>query len=93
MIEPETLHMLVYQHVVQLTLLDHSPRRAFKIAHLVAALAFDKAFTSAGLEAARATIDLADEAVPSAETDQTKPKTELKQSAARPVKRPGKVSS
>ena len=41
--------LLVYQHVVQLTLLDHEVDQAFALAHQVAALAFDESFTRRGL--------------------------------------------
>lgn len=41
--------LLIYQHVVQLTLLDHEVDQAFALAHQVAALAFDEPFTRRGL--------------------------------------------
>ena len=53
MIDEDQIAMLVYSHVVQLTLIDYQPDEAFALAHRVAALGFDTAFTQAGLEAAR----------------------------------------
>ena len=53
MVDDEQIAMLVYTHVVQLTLIDYQPDEAFALAHRVAALAFDADFTRAGLEAAR----------------------------------------
>ena len=53
MIDEEQLSILIYNHVVQLTLIDVEPSQAFTIAHQVAALAFDQDFTRAGLAAAR----------------------------------------
>ncbi len=86
MIELETLQMLVYQHVVQLTLIDHPPHEAFKIAHRVAALAFDEAFTQAGLDAARAAIDRAEVTVPAAPTD-AQPRLDGKATPSRPTRK------
>lgn len=52
MIDHEQLQLLVYQHVVQLTLIDHSVEEAFRLAHQVAAAAFDEAFLTEGLASA-----------------------------------------
>lgn len=52
MIDTEQLQLLVYQHVVQLTLIDHQVEEAFRLAHQVAAAAFDEAFLAEGLAAA-----------------------------------------
>ena len=45
----EQTQLLIYQHVVQLTLLDHGVEDAFALAHHVVALAFDELFTREGL--------------------------------------------
>ena len=49
MMDFEQTQLLIYQHVVQLTLIDHEVEQAFVLAHHVAALAFDEAFTREGL--------------------------------------------
>ena len=49
MIDFEQVQLLIYQHVVQLTLIDHPVADAFALAHEVAALAFDEHFTRQGL--------------------------------------------
>lgn len=51
--DDEQIAMLVYTHVVQLTLIDYGPDEAFALAHRVAARAFNADFTRTGLEAAR----------------------------------------
>ena len=53
MLDDDQIAMLVYNHVVQLVLLDHEVEEAFRLAHEVAALAFDPAYTRAGIDAAR----------------------------------------
>lgn len=64
MIDDDQIAMLVYTHVVQLTLIDYSPSEAFSLAHQVAARAFDADFTRAGLETARRTVETASETAP-----------------------------
>lgn len=49
MIDHEQLALLIYQHAVQLTLIDYEVEQAFRLAHQVAAAAFDEAFTRDGL--------------------------------------------
>ena len=44
--------LLIYNHVIQLTLIDYELERAFDLAHEVAALAFDEEFTRKGLATA-----------------------------------------
>ena len=53
MLDDDQIAMLVYNHVVQLTLLDYEVGTAFQLAHEVAAKAFDPAYTRAGLDVAR----------------------------------------
>ena len=53
MLDDDQIAMLVYNHVVQLSLLDHEVEAAFALAHEVAARAFDPAYTRAGIDAAR----------------------------------------
>lgn len=53
MIDEDQLTLLIYNHAVQLTLIDYPPTEALKLAYSVAALAFDADLTRAGLEAAR----------------------------------------
>lgn len=53
MLDDDQIAMLVYNHVVQLSLIDHEIDAAFLLAHEVAARAFDPAYTRAGIDAAR----------------------------------------
>ena len=53
MLDDDQIAMLVYNHVVQLSLIDHEIDAAFLLAHEVAARAFDPAWTRAGIDAAR----------------------------------------
>ena len=53
MIDEEQMALLIYTHVVQLSLIDVDVDEAFRLAHRVAALAFDPTFTHEGLKAAR----------------------------------------
>ena len=62
MVDEDQIAMLVYSHVVQLTLIDYEPAEAFLLAHRVAARAFDAEFTLAGLKAAKAEFSDAAEA-------------------------------
>ena len=55
MINEEQMALLIYTHVVQLSLIDVDVDEAFRLAHRVAALAFDPTFTHEGLEVARRT--------------------------------------
>ena len=53
MIDPEQMQLLIYNHVVQLTLIDYDVEQAFAVAHRPAALGFDEHFMRDGLAAAR----------------------------------------
>ena len=53
MLDDDQIALLVYNHVVHLSLLDHEIDAAFQLAHEVAARAFDPAYTRAGIDAAR----------------------------------------
>lgn len=53
MLDDDQIAMLVYNHAVQLSLLDYEIDAAFQLAHEVAVRAFDPAYTRAGLDAAR----------------------------------------
>ncbi len=63
--------LLIYQHVVQLTLLDHEVDQAFALAHQVAALAFDEPFTRRGLALAAQGLGESLEKDTASETDAT----------------------
>ena len=49
MIDADQMQILIYNHAVQLTLLDYGVTEAFEVAHRTAALGFDDKFTQAGL--------------------------------------------
>ena len=53
MVDDEQIAILIYNHVVQLSLIDYKTEDAFRLAHQVAAMAFDLEFTRIGIEAAR----------------------------------------
>lgn len=57
MIDPEQMQLLIYNHVVQLTLIDYDVEQAFAVAHRTAALAFDEHFMRDGLAAAKRAAD------------------------------------
>lgn len=51
--DDDQIALLVYNHVVQLSLIDYGVDDAFRLAHEVVARAFDPAYTRAGIDAAR----------------------------------------
>ena len=73
MLDDEQIALLVYNHVVQLTLIDYLPDEAFALAHRVAATAFDMDLTRAGLEAARRAAETVSESAPQGTPVQAKP--------------------
>ena len=66
MLDDEQIAMLVYNHVVQLSLIDYGVDEAFRLAHEVAARAFDPAYTRDGIDAARRRSDGIDDAAEAA---------------------------